>query len=62
MALQVDHFLQSVYCTKSLYNMIHYNMVLDIKQFRDGPQNVAAKQKMAIFYIYTFLFGNNMVV
>ena len=39
---------------RPLYNMVHYNMVLDITRFKDGSQNVQIILKNII---YTFLFG-----
>ena len=50
-----------------LYNMIHYNMVFDIIQFKDGSQKciiiLKNDHKWSFFnIIYTFLFGNNTVV
>ena len=50
-----------------LYNMTHYNTVLDITQFKDGSQKciiiLKNDHKWSFFnIIYTFLFGYNMVV
>ena len=47
---------------KPLYNTLHYNIVLDITQFKDGPQKcidyIENDHKLSFFcIIYTFLFG-----
>ena len=50
-----------------LYNMVHYNTVLDITWFKDGSQKciiiLKNDHKWSFFnIIYTFLFGYNTVV
>ena len=49
------------------YNIVCYNMVMDITKFQDGFQKIIDYiekcPEMVIFYIiYTFFFGYNAVV
>ena len=48
-------YLQNTFTYEPLYNAVHYNMILDITQVKDGSRNV-------VFYVvYTFLFGYSML-
>ena len=48
---------EEIFTLQPLYNMIHYNTVLDITRFKDGSQKC-----LGYIEIYTFLFGYNRVV
>ena len=44
-----------------LYNMVHYNTVLDITRFKDGYQKCIDYSWSFFNIIYIFLFGYNTV-
>ena len=48
-----------------LYNTVYYSIVLNIRQFKDGPQKCCIQTKMYRLYrkmtIYTCLFSYNKI-